>query len=339
MKTKIPWSKPSIGEPEKRAVQQVMDSGWVTMGAKTREFEAKLASVTDRKYNVFVNNGTSALIAALMARDSDTVHLPAYTFPATLNAVYGAGYTNVVYHDVDRDTVLMNPPEVASKDHVYMPVSYAGLPLNPGEWNGVPNVVEDAAESLGAAVVDTVHGGGHWTRCYSLHAAKIMTTIEGGVIATDDPDEAHLLQAIRCHGEDPNEKGSFITRGLNLKPTDINAAIGLTQLERLPQFIWNRNRIAELYKEELGSTVRYQQVPDYVKTHPYMMFPIMVDDPEMLRLYLKTQGIDTRLGWKPLSPRPGALELSRTVICLPIYNTMTEAEAMIVVDAVKERLR
>jgi len=166
-----------------------------------------------------------------------------------------------------------------------------------------------------------------------------VTTIEGGAIATDDPEEAYLLQAIRCHGESPDEKGIFITRGLNLKPTDINAAIGLSQLERLPQFIWNRNRVAKIYREEICDAVKHQVIPDYVKTHPHMMYPVMVNDPETLRLYLRTQGIDTRLGWSPLAPYPEAVEVSRTVICLPIYNMMTEGETMYVVEAVNECLR
>lgn len=336
---KIPWSKPSIGEAEKKAVMEVLDSGWVTMGAKTVEFEKRLADVTERRYNVFVNNGTSALIAALMAKEGARVHIPAYTFPATLNAVFGAGYGEPVYHDVDQSTGLMLPPSDPPSNHVYMPVSYAGLPLDPGEWNDVPNVVEDAAEALGAVTVDSLSDGYSWTRCFSFHAAKLLTTVEGGCVSTDDPDEAYALRCIRCHGEDPEVKGLYLRRGLNLKPTDIAAAVGLAQLERLPQAIWNRNRIARLYREELGDLVRYQRVPDYVETHPYMMFTVGVDNPVELALYLKTQGVDTRVGWEPLKWLPGATAISETVLALPIYNTMTEREALYVVEKVKEYLQ
>jgi len=338
IRKEIPWSKPSIGEAEKKAVTEVLDSGWVTMGPKTREFEEKLSRYTGRRYNVFVNNGTSALIAALMAKNGEAVHLPAYTFPATLNAVYGAGYREVAYHDVDTDTVHMPPPVNPSSDDVYMPVSYAGLPI-PSTWSTVPNVVEDAAEAIGAATVDTVRGGDAWTRCYSFHAAKLLTTIEGGCISTDDPEEDYWLRCIRCHGEDPYEKGYYVRRGLNLKPTDIAAAVGLAQLERLPQFIWNRSRVAKVYREELGDIVEHQRVPGYVKTHPYMMYPVMVDDPGHVALYLKTNGVDTRLGWPPLKHFEGADAVSRRVLCLPIYNTMTEAECLYVVEKVRECLR
>jgi len=339
----IPWSKPVFGRDEKEAVNRVLDSGWLTMGKETELFEKKLRKVTKKKYNIAVNSGTNTIIGALLAHGgwNPTVkkHIPAYIFPATENAIFASGggsiqldspEYDIIHHDINPFTGHMIPPEITwrQKHDIYIPVSYAGLPLNPEEWKHVPNIIEDGAESLGMDLIRVPPVRFDWDVCYSFHAAKLITTIEGGAVSTDNPDTEFKLRAIRKHGEHPEVKGVFIQRGLNLKPSDINSAIGSVQLDKLELFLWNRNRIAEIYKEEIGERVEYQEVPNYVKKHPYMMFPIFVDSPTRLHIHLKKHQIDTRLGWKPLKPLSNSTLFSKRVICLPIYNNMTEDEVI-----------
>lgn len=328
---KIPWSKPSIGQAEKRALYKTMNSGWLTMGPRVEEFERKLAYLLGRKHVVMVNNGTSALLAALLCKRRHEVTTTAYTFPATINAMKFAGYHKFNLEDINPRTVLMNTPPTKDKNNICVPVSYAGLPISPEVWHDY-HIIEDAAESLGAEV----HGKQpEHMATYSFHAAKLLTTVEGGCITTNDDSEAHVLRCIRNNGESLEEKGRYIFKGLNLRPTDINATIGLVQLEKLPQAIWHRNRIATMYREGLESYVDFQEIPSYVKKHPYMMFPIFVDDPEDLAKFLGKQGIDTRLGWKPIAPLPNAEYVSKRVLCLPIFNGMMTLQAEYIIKWVR----
>ena len=349
----VPWSKPDIGLWEKQAVGRVMDSGWVSQGPETQLFEKELARYLGCKYVVCVNNGTGALIAALLSHNAwhfqKRKYLPSYTFKATLNALNAAGcghYTyfkkhDIRYRDVNPDTVLMTPPDDPSDTRydLYIPVSYAGLPLDPYDWGEYPNVIEDACESLGA-ISRGNHTGSHgWTTCFSFHTAKLITTIEGGAVATDDELTYQRLQSVRKHGESLHQKGVFTNRGLNLKTTDINSAIGRVQLRKIQSYIDNRQTIADYYRESLEGVVGFQEVPDYVDRHANMMFPVYTFNPSNLSYRLKHHGVDTRLGWEPLGEGEGAQQVYDKLLCLPIFNTMTVEEAEYVCSKVKESLK
>lgn len=340
---KIPWSNPDFGDKEREAIQRVVDSGWLTMGKETREYEKHVARVTKRRYNIAFNSGTSAITASLIAlgvyNEGCSVKIPSYTFKATENACYAAGAQTIRYGDVDPMTGLMSPSTSGLRYEFQVPVHYAGLPIDPEQWAEVRYVVEDAAESFGSTTKRLIHGGGDRVACYSMHAAKLITMIEGGVASTDDEYTAYLLKAIRCHGENPEVKGEFITRGLNLKPLDICSAVGSVQLNKIGTYIDNRNRVAKTYYDELTGIVGFQRIPDYVDIHSYMMFPVYVDNPVKLSDGLKKHGVDTRLGWKPLYDKAGARYMYEHVICLPMFNLMTVEEAEYVSDCVKKCLR
>lgn len=308
----VPWSKPSLTPAEWDACWRVFHSGWVTMGKEVAQFEAELAQYLEAPHVVLFDHGTSALLAALLAHDAKQVRLPAYTFPATMNAVHFSGaYPN--FGDVDPDTVIMKP-EVF--DGIQVPVSYAGLGLNEQEWEG-HDVVEDAAEAFGAEMRDKKVGGQGWTACFSFHAAKLLTMIEGGAVSTFDDKIAERLRIIRNHGEDPWNKGSFIMRGLNLKPNDMQAAIGRIQLRRIEEHLENRFRASVFYEKELDDLVKFQDVPDYKFRHANMMMPIFVEDPHYLAAALRDKSIGTRTGWAPLLDTDNARHVYEHVICLP----------------------
>ena len=339
MEIKIPWSMPDFGEEEREAILDVYDSGWVTMGEKTELFEKELAKVLHSKYVVAVNNGTSAIMAALLAgRPLDKCVIPAYTYKATENAVLASGIKHIIYGRVDRDTCLMNPRQVKEKTK-QIPVHYAGLPLDPEMWDEESYVIEDAAESFGSELKHSGVPTYDRMKCYSFHAAKVISTIEGGCVATDNPSLYFNLKLVRCHGENPYRKGEFIRTGLNLKPNDITSAIGLEQLKKLPRYLDNRERIVKHYREELDGLVKFQEIPNYVKRHANMMFPIFIDNPHTLYNKLHDRGVDTRLGWIPLAPYENAQYIYEHVLCLPIFNTMTQEQAQTVSDEVKKCLK
>ena len=338
----IPWAVPDFGEQEKKAAKRVVDSGWMTMGKETQRLETELAAVTGKKHNIVFNSGTNAILASLLAigayHEGYTVRIPSYTFKATENAVYASGLRSVKYGDVNPSTVLMKPKDSGKRYEIQIPVHYAGLPINQQVWGETRLVVEDAAESFGSATRYTGDVSGDRILCYSFHAAKVVTMIEGGCASTDNPEYAYKLRAVRCHGENPDEKGVFITRGLNMKPLDICSAVGRVQLKKLKTYLSNRERIAELYREELDGVVGFQLIPDYVKQHANMMFPIFVKNPVKLATCLMRKGVGYRLGWKPLKHMLGADFVYRHVICIPMYNTLTPDEALYVTEVVKECL-
>ena len=336
----VPWAIPDFQEEEREALHRVVDSGWMTMGKETLKLEAELAPVTGKKHNIVFNSGTNAIVASLLALEAYyegySARIPSYTFKATENAVYASGISNVKYGEVDKHTGLMNPKESKDEKEIQVPVHFAGLPLNQQTWKETPLVVEDAAESFGSTTIYNGDVCSDRLVCYSFHAAKVITMIEGGCVSTDNPNLAYRLKAARCHGEDPDSKGVFISRGLNMKPLDLCSAVGRVQLKKLPQYLRNRYEIATMYRSELEDLVGFQTIPDYVKTHANMMFPIYVDKPRVLAQHLYKNGVGCRLGWEPLQNTVGAEYMYNHIICLPMYNTLTFSEALYVIDKVKE---
>ncbi len=336
----VPWAKPDFSDDENQAIYRVVDSGWMTMGKETKAFEKELALVTGMKHNVVFNSGTSAIIASLLAfgayKKGFTAHIPSYTFKATENAAYASGIRDITYGNVNKDTGLMSPSDNVKKNEVQIPVHYAGLPLDGEVWQEVPRVVEDAAESFGSSTRRNISNSYPRIRCYSFHAAKVITMIAGGCASTDDDGLAYRLRAARWQGEAPDKKGYFIMRGLNGAPLDVCSAVGRVQLRKLPRYLRNRATIADVYKEELKLGVGFQRTPLYVDTHANMMFPIYVDKPMTVARHLKKHRIGTRLGWTPLKSTEGADYMYKHTICLPMFNTMTPTQAIHVASRVNE---
>jgi len=357
---KVPWSCPDIDEEEKQAVMEVLKSGWFGQGPKTKDFERKLAEYIGVKHAIVVNNGTSALICALLAHNikpGDKVIVPAYTFIATVNVALLLG-ARPILSDIDPRTFNISTEHVrkiVKKEgdiKAIIIVDVAGLPTDFYTFHEMAEkyelvLIEDAAEALGAEYRQKKIGSFGHTTIFSFHAAKQLTTIEGGAIVTNNEEIAEKCRLIRSHGEDPRRKYTHITIGLNLRISDIQSVIGLAQLGKLSRYIKNRQSIAELYKKELPEHTTFQYVPKYVTSHPYMLFIALANNRDSLVKYLAQNGIDTRIPWPPIHKQPyhssffqggsypNAERVYSRAISLPIYNTMMLEEAYEVIRVIK----
>lgn len=352
----IPWSRPVIGVDEQLGVMETFNSGWFTQGRKTIDFEESVASYVDSKYAIAFNNGTSALLAGYctLFEKGDKVIIPSYTFVSTLNAAVFAGIEPLLV-DCDKHTGNINIGHAEYLTTKYkpkgiIPVDIAGMPHDVGSIQALAKqhglvIFEDAAEAVGAVHVLGKTGSTADASMISFHAAKLATTIEGGIITTNDSKLAKRLRSFRNHGEG-KQKFIYESIGLNLRFNDVLATIGVGQIGKLDKFIDNRNLIAALYRDELEGILEFQTVPSYVIRHPYMMFMAITEERDSLYKFLKNKNVAARKGWQPIHKQPvwksfnitlpNSEELGNKVICLPIYNNMTTEEAIRVINVIKK---
>lgn len=359
---KIPWSVPDISDDEKKAVSEVMESGWLGMGPKTKQFENDICTYTRSKNAIVVNNGTSALITALLAngvQPGDEILVPTYTFIATINSVISIGAKPVLV-DCDPKTFNVSPDTINStlrshpnaKGLIFVDV--AGMPADIDAIQDIARqrnliLIEDAAESFGAGYKNKIVGAYDHTTIFSFHIAKQMTMIEGGAIVTGDAQIAERCRLIRSHGEG-KEKYIHIDIGLNFRPTDIQSAIGLIQLKKVQKYLSLREKIANKYISALGDFIDFQYVPDYVKRHPWMLFMALAKDAaerDSLNSFINSKGVDTRIPWPPAHVQPyhkrrlgiincpNADQVYNRVLSLPIGNAISEEQIEYVITAVK----
>jgi perosamine synthetase len=255
----IPVSKVQLGEEEEALVLQVVRSGQLAQGAMVERFENRFAEIHGVKHAITVNNGTTALIAALEVLDlpagAEVVTSP-FTFVATLNAIIGAGAV-ARFADIG-DDFNVDAKQLVSmigpKTKVLMPVHLYGLPVDLGPMVDAANtaglmIVEDAAQ----AIVATYGGravGNFGLGCFSLYATKNLTTGEGGVITTNDDRLAEKLRILRNQGM--KVRYQYEVAGNNYRLTDLAAAVGIPQLERICEVIEKRQRNAKFLQEGLA---------------------------------------------------------------------------------------
>src|SRR5438093_10982162 len=249
----IPIAKPNIGEEEKRAVLEVLESGQLAQGPKVAEFEKAFAGYVGRGYGIAVNSGTSALHIALLAHGigrGDEVVVPSLTSSASASTVLLCGGTPT-FADVDRDLYNMDPSrfkaEVTSRTRAVMPVHLYGQTADMDPINEVAEardllVLEDACQAHGAEYHGRKSGNLGDTACFSFYPTKNMTTGEGGMVLTDDPKIAEACRLLRDHGQ--RAKYDHILVGYNYRMTEFAAAIGLVQLRKLDSFVRKRRENA-----------------------------------------------------------------------------------------------
>ena len=288
MKDMIRINDPCIGKEEIEAVEEVLKSGILTdksgMGPRVLELERNYSKYVGVKHSVAVSNGTAALHAALLAADvqpDDEVVLPSFTFVATANAVLLTG-AKPIFADIDKDTYCIKAENIegllSRKTKAIIAVDIYGLPtdLDPilemaHEHDSV--VIEDAAQSHGAMYKGRTTGSMADMTCFSFYGAKNMTTGEGGMVTTNDDDYISALRMIRTHGE---ERPYWVTRlGCNYRMTEIQAAIGKVQLEKLPSFLEKRRRNAEMMTQQLSTSGRLvvPREPEGVK-HSWYLYTV-----------------------------------------------------------------
>jgi perosamine synthetase len=244
----IPISKPFIGEAEKQAVMAVLDSGMLAQGPRTAAFEEKFAALCGVKQAVAASSGTTALHIALLAHDigpGDEVITSPFTFIASVNSIIYTG-AKPVFVDIDPETFNINPDLLAAaitpRTKAIMPVHLYGYPCDMDAIMAIADqhglaIIEDAAQSIGATYKGKMTGS-FGTGCFSLYATKNVMSGEGGMITTNDDDIAQRCRIIRNHGMQRRYYHDML--GYNFRMTDLHAAIGLAQLDRLDEFTSKR---------------------------------------------------------------------------------------------------
>jgi perosamine synthetase len=281
----IQINAPQIGEEEIKAVIKVMKSGALThglgAGPMVTEFENAYAKSVRAKYAVAMNTGTAALDSALVAvgvKAGDEVILPSFTFVATAEVVV-MQKAKPVFVDIEPDTYTISPKAVekavTKKTKVIMPVDLYGLsadirPLREiADRHGL-KIVEDAAQAHGARYDDKPPGALADAACWSFYGSKNMTTGEGGMLTTNVPEIAEPPRYIRSHGE--KQKYQSLMLGHNYHMPEIQAAIGLEQLKKLPRFVAKRRKNAQRLTQELEKAMKLQlpTEPDGFKCSYYL---------------------------------------------------------------------
>lgn len=353
--------EPWIDEAEARQLARVIASTYVTEGPLTEEFEARIRDLTGSPHAIAYTNGTLAQFALMKAcgiGPGDEVIVPDMTFIATCNAVILAG-AKPVLADVDRYTLGLSAatvePLITSRTKAIVPVHlYGGMVdieelLELGERRNIL-VLEDAAQGVGV----TLRGrhAGTWGRAgfLSFYGNKTMTTAEGGVILTRDDELAKACFRLKNHGR--SKKGVFIheTIGFNFSFTDLQAAVGLAQLEKLPEIIRRKQRIHDAYRAAIGGRQNLTFGAHREGIAPVHWFTnVFADDAEALADYMTAREIGTRRFFYPLHRQPCYTDqvgradaypvtemLFRTGLSMPSSATLTEPEIATVAAALSE---
>ena len=347
---RLAW--PDVGPDELAALAEVVESGYLTMGPKVPEFERVLADVCGTSHAVAVASGTAALhlaVRALDIGDGDEVIVPAYTFPSTANAVVLAGARPVLV-DVDARTMNVDIDKVyetvSERTRAVIAVHLFGRPL---DWEALQSsvandvaLVEDAAGALGAQWRGMPCGGLGVMGCLSFHPRKVVTTGEGGAVTTSDADLADAVRSLRHHGIAPH--GAFDIRepSTNYRLSDVQCAIGITQLGRLDELLASRRRVAEAYTERLREVVVTPEA-DEGDRHGWQAYVVQVDRRDDVLDGLRAQGIEAQIGtyalhrltaYRDQGPFPGADASFERALALPLHSRLSESD----IDRVAELL-
>jgi perosamine synthetase len=354
----IPIAKPIIGEEEKQAVLDVLESGELVQGRYVAEFEKGFAEFHGAAFGVAATNGTDALIAGLMAHGigpGDEVIVPAFTFFATASCIMAVGATPV-FADIEPETYCLSPEAAAAliteRTKAIMPVHLYGHPADMNAFRTICErhgliLLEDAAQAHGAQI-DRRYVGNWGTASFSFYATKNIMTIEGGMVLTNDPKIAENLRLVRNHGM--NVQYLHLVQGLNLRMTNLAAAIGLAQLKKLAE--WTRQRIenANYLNQHLNYFILPVVRPGY--THVYHQYTVRVPDPsvrDQILEGLNQQGIGARVYYKlPLHQQPifqkmeryqnvslpVTEEIANSVISLPVHPALSQEDLERIVEVV-----
>lgn len=374
--TVLPYGRQTIDEDDIAAVVEVLRSDWLTTGPKVEEFERAFAAFTGAAQAVAVANGTAALhasMAALGIGAGDEVLVPAITFVATANCVVYQGGTPV-FADVDPATLLLDPADAARKitprTKAIIAVDYAGQPCDYqalralAEQHGLA-LVADACHALGASSGGRPVGSLADLSTFSLHPVKPITSGEGGVVTTDNESFAHRLRTFRSHGissdfRQREKQGSWayemVELGYNYRLSDVQCALALSQLRKLPRWIARRRQIAAIYDAAFSGQAAVQ--PLAIRpgvAHGYHLYVIRLApglDRETLFQTLRAARIGVNVHYAPVHLHPfhrrrfgtapglcpHAETVSAQILSLPIFPAMTDGDVESVVRAIASAL-
>jgi perosamine synthetase len=317
-----PISQPTIAEKEIEYVLDAVKSGWVSsLGKYLEMFEAAFAKFCNVKYALTVNNGTTGLhlaLATLNIKAGDEVIIPDLTFIATANAVAYTGATPVLV-DIEPDTLCISPDAIRKaitpRTKAIMPVHLYGHPANMKEIMKIAKehsllVIEDAAEAHGAECFGERVGSIGDCAVFSFYGNKIITTGEGGMLTMNDEKLYRRAKMLRDHAMSPVKRYYHPELGYNYRMTNLQAALGLAQMERIDLIIENRASILAWYREyiNVSDKVRLNYQADYAK-NVYWLICLEVDwfNDDLRAEFmtdLKSLGVDSRPYFYPLSVMP-----------------------------------
>lgn len=353
----IPIAKPIIGEEEKQAVLAVLESGQLSQGDVVEQFERVFAEWVGVRHAIATSNGTTALHVALLAHgigEGDEVITTPFTFIASANSILYTG-ARPVFVDIEPDTFNIDPnlieAAITPRTKAIMPVHLYGNPadmraiMEIAERYGL-SVIEDAAQAHGAKAYGRAVGS-FGTGCFSFYPTKNMTTGEGGMIVTNDDVVAERARLLRAHGARERYRHEFLA--FNFRMTDIHAAIGLAQLQKIDE--WNRKRRenAELLTELLRDTVVTPVSREWAH-HVYHQYTVRVpggrgDLPERLGHRGIATGVHypTPVHQQPFYRQLGyndsfleAQQASREVLSLPVHPALLAEDVHTIGGAVRE---
>jgi dTDP-4-amino-4,6-dideoxygalactose transaminase len=355
----IPISKPFIGEAEKKAVLEVLDSGMLVQGPRTARLEEKFAAACGVKHAVATSSGTTALHVALLAHGigkGDEVITTPFTFIASVNSIIYVG-ARPVFVDVEGETFNINPAlieaAITPKTRAILPVHLYGYPCDMDAIMDIARrhnliVIEDAAQAIGAEYKGR-RAGSFGTGCFSLYATKNVMCGEGGMITTNDDDLAQHCRMIRSHGMQRRYYHDML--GYNFRMTDLHAAIGLAQMDRLDEFTTKRRANAEYLNERITRVVTPKVREGY--HHVWHQYTIRVDkgrDRDAAAKQLNDAGVGTGIFYPvPANKQahlvkmdlgnvslPVAERLANEVISLPVHPQLSQADLETIVAEVNK---
>lgn len=343
----IPVAKPNITKEDIKEVNRALKSGYVSsQGEYIKLFEKSFAEYCGRKYGVLTSSGTTALHLALEAlelKQWDTVLIPVLTFIATANAVTYANL-KLDFVDIDRNTWNIDPISIRQKMSadikVIIPVHLFGNPCVMDEITKIADkfglyIIEDCAEAHGAEYKGKKIGSFGDISCFSFYGNKIITTGEGGICLTDNKKLYEQMLILRDHGMSRTKKYWHPIVGFNYRMTNLQAALGYSQLKRIDKIIRERNEIASLYRQYLDGNKNIE-LPYEMEGRVYWVFPVLVKnnrDEIIKKLY--EQGIETRPFFYLITDMPPyrdgndfvvAKDISKRGIMLPFFVGLTKKE-------------
>lgn len=312
----------SVTRKQKKLIKEVLKSGRLTYGDKTRELEGRFAAIHGAEKALFTSSGTAALKIALHAlkdkygwKDGAEVLIPAVTFVATMNVVIMNNLKPVLV-DVERETVNMDPEliekAITRRTVCILPVHLLGQPADMDSIMKIAKkhklrVVEDSCETM---FVNQVRGD---VACFSTYLAHLLVTGIGGFICTNDEDRATIMRSMMFHGRDESylnidDKPADISKrfwfprfGYSDRMTELEAALGIAELDNWEEMIETRQDNAGYLMYKLGGLVEFPVTS--IQNHSFMFFPMLVDQRDDLMLYLESNGIQTRT-MMPLTNQP-----------------------------------
>jgi perosamine synthetase len=371
----VPFSRPTLRGHEGEAVAAVIATGWVSQGPRVREFEAAFAERVGAAEAVATSNCTTALQLALHVAGigpGDEVIVPSMSFIATANAVWQCGGTPV-FADVDPRTFNLDADSaeraITNRTKAIMPVHQLGLPADMDRFFDLADryglqLVEDAACAIGASYKSRPIGSLGPLTCFSLHPRKVITTGEGGMITLQDADAAARLRQLRQHAMDVSDLArhgardviieSYPERGWNYRMTDMQAALGLCQLEILDEIRAERRRLAERYTAAIERIpfVEPPYEPGYAeRTWQSYAVTLNADAPidrtELMRRLL-LDGVPTRRGVMAIHQElayagspvslPHTDAASHDSLMLPLFDGLTDEQQDHVIDCLATQL-